>query len=201
MHLYPNGLNNPDEVHHGGWGGRFRREKEKNIAGMSCVKAGEKAFEPYEMHGNTPEGAKAISRWRPDYDNDFAARMEWSVNGDYAAANHHPVAVANGDGSRRVLTVSVAPGATVRLDAAGARDPDDDPLTYSWTYYAEPSSYRGPVELFDASSEVATVAVPADSGGRTLHVVLRVRDSGSPPLTAYRRVVVEVNERRGAGAP
>ena len=43
-------------------------------------------------------------------------------------ANHHPVAVVNGDRSRNVLELSAAPGAVVKLDATGSSDPDkNDP--------------------------------------------------------------------------
>ena len=36
-----------------------------------------------------------IWRWREAYQNDFAARMDWTVK-DFAHANHNPVLVVNG---------------------------------------------------------------------------------------------------------
>ena len=36
-----------------------------------------------------------VWRWRTAFQNDFAARMTWSV-ADYAHANHNPIAVVNG---------------------------------------------------------------------------------------------------------
>ena len=77
-----------------------------------------RTYDPYLMHGNTPEGVEAIKRWSNGYDNDFAARMGWSVTSKYADANHHPVAVVNGDATRRVLEVSAAPGSSVTLGAS-----------------------------------------------------------------------------------
>ena len=36
----------------------------------------------------------------------------------------------------------------------------------------------------------ATVKVPADAAGKSFHVICEVTDNGTPPLTAYRRVIV-----------
>jgi hypothetical protein len=155
-------------------------------------KAAETQFDPYFMHGNTAEEAKAIKRWSTGYDNDFAARMDWSVTGNYAEANHHPVAVVNGDTSRRVLGVSAAPGSTVKLDANGSSDPDRNALNYAWSFYEEPGSYKGAVSIKDSSLSAATVTIPADAGGKRLHVILELSDDGSPSLFAYRRVIIEI---------
>ena len=115
MHVYPNGLNDPDKIDQGGWGGRFSLTKKTGITKHGAVKK-ERQYDPYMMYGNTAEGAKAIKRWSKGYDNDFAARMDWSVTSKYSDANHHPVAVVNGDTSRRVLEVSAAPGSSVTLE-------------------------------------------------------------------------------------
>ncbi|MGA2662029.1 MAG: hypothetical protein ABSH34_31505 [Verrucomicrobiota bacterium] len=42
------------------------------------------------------------------------------------------------------------------------------------------------------NAEVATVRVPDDAAGHTIHIVLTATDSGHPVLTRYRRVVVIV---------
>ncbi len=36
--------------------------------------------------------------------------------------------------------------------------------------------------------------VPADAARKTIHVVLTLRDKGSPPLTSYRRVVITATD-------
>lgn len=76
------------------------------------------------MYGNTSEGARAIKRWSKGYDNDFAARMDWSITSKYFDANHHPLAVLNGDTSRRVLESSATAGSRANLTAKGSSDPD-----------------------------------------------------------------------------
>ena len=192
MHVYPNGLNDPEKIDQGGWGGRFSLSKKTGIKSMSGVKGEERKYDPYDMYGNTSEGAKAIKRWSKGYDNDFAARMQWSVTSKYSEANHHPVAVVNGDTTRRVLEVRASPGSSVTLDAEGTRDPDKDTLTYSWSFYKEPSSYTGSIPIEGQLSTAAKVAVPDDARGKTIHILLEVHDSGTPNLYAYRRVILNV---------
>jgi hypothetical protein len=196
MHVFPNGLNDPDKIDQGGWGGRFSLTRKFGIRSMSEVakidRQGETHYAPYLMHGNTTEGGKAIKRWSTGYDNDFAARMDWSVTPNYATANHHPVAVVNKDASRRVLEVTATAGSSVKLTAEGSSDPDKNGLTYAWSFYEEPSSYKGSVSIGDDSSFAATVAIPADAGGKSIHVILELHDNGSPNLYAYRRVILQV---------
>lgn len=191
MYLYPNGLHDPERVEQGGWGGRFDTVKQAGVRGMEPV-TNEAEFDPYSMYTDTEEGAESIARWRPAYDNDFEARMDWSQQGNYADANHHPIAVVQQDESRSVLLVSASAGADLTLDAAGSSDPDSDELTYAWSFYAEPSSYAGQVTLQNATSAAVTLRVPADAAGKTLDVVLQLHDDGTPNLYAYRRVIVSV---------
>jgi hypothetical protein len=189
FHLVPNGLHDPAMVDQGGWGGRFAAEKKTGVRGMSCMEGEDAAYDPYLMYN---EASESISRWKEALENDFEARMDWSVTGSYDAANHHPIAILNGDETRRVLALSAAAGSSVELTGAGSSDPDGDRLSYSWWFYAEPSSFEGPVPIRGDRAESATVELPSSAVGKSLHVVLELRDHGSPPLTAYRRVVIEV---------
>ena len=191
MHVYPNGLNDPDRIDQGGWGGRFNLTRQAGIRSMKPV-TNESDYDPYLMHGNTPEGVEAIKRWAEGYNNDFAARMDWSITPTYADANHHPVAVVNGDTTRKVLEVTAAPGTQVTLTADGSRDPDDDALTFRWSIYREPGTYRGNVTVNDASKQTATVTVPDDASGKSIHAILELHDDGEPRLYAYRRVIINI---------
>lgn len=192
MHVYPNGLNDPDKIDQGGWGGRFDLKKKTSIKSMRAVKEEERQYDPYDMYGNTSEGSKAIKRWSKAYDNDFAARMDWSITSKYSEANHHPVAVVNGDTSRQVLEVSAAPGSTLNLSADGSSDPDKDVLSYAWSFYREPSTFTGDVKIDDASTANPRVEIPSNAGGKNLHIILELHDDGKPNLYAYRRVIVKV---------
>lgn len=191
MHVYPNGLNDPEIIDQGGWGGRFSLVKKSGIRSMKPVK-NESTYDPYLMYGNTADGAAAIKRWSKGYDNDFAARMDWSTTDKYSDANHHPVAVVNGDLSRRVLEVAALPGSSVILSADGSSDPDNDSLTYSWSFHQPSSSYNESVTIEGDGSAFAKVSIPSNGGGRSIHIILEVHDDGAPNLYAYRRVIIHV---------
>jgi hypothetical protein len=194
LHVLPNGLNNPNKPWQGGWGGRFERDKKAGIRGMSCMEGEDAEYDPYYMYGNTSEGADAISRWKPAYDNDFQARMDWTVTSNYSEANHHPVATVNGNKTKQILNVTADAGSTVQLSAAGSSDPDGDALSNSWYFYEEPSIYDGVVSIQNGSSSSAEVAVPSDASGETIHVILEVTDDGEPNLTTYRRIIITAEE-------
>jgi hypothetical protein len=193
MHVYPTGLNDPEQIEQGGWGGRFSFTKKEGIRSMSCVeKENETRYDPYYMYGNTSEGSEAIKRWNKAYNNDFAARMDWSITDNYSDANHHPVAVLNGDQTRQVLKIKAAPGSTVVFSAAGSSDPDGNIISYSWSFYDEPSSYDEPVKIQNSFSASATVEIPEDADGKTIHIILKIRDDGEPNLFAFRRAIITV---------
>lgn len=192
LHVFPNGLNDPEKVFHGGWGGRFAQEKKAGIRGMQCMEGEDEKFDPYFMYGDAPEGQEAIKRWSIAINNDFRARMDWSVTPNYSKANHQPIAVVNGNTSRQVLYVSAVPGSNVTLDAAGSSDPDSDSLIYNWSFYDEPSSYDGSVAIDNSSSPTAKLVIPEDAAGMNLHIILEIHDSGTPNLHAYRRVIINV---------
>jgi len=99
----------------------------------------------------------------------------------------------NGLDGKAILRLTARPGETVSLDAGLSRDPDGGKLTYDWFVYPEAGTYAGQVTLADASSPLAVLQVPSDAAGKTIHVVLIMRDDGTPPLAAYRRVVVQVS--------
>lgn len=78
-----------------------------------------------------------IWRWRQAYQYDFAARMQWTINGNYANVNHEPYAVVNG--SCGTLQIPYTLGQSVVLDASASWDPDGDSLSFDWFHYREPT--------------------------------------------------------------
>jgi hypothetical protein len=82
----------------------------------------------------------------------------------------------------------------VKLSAAGTTDPDGDRLAHRWWIYREAGTYDNPVSVANANSDTASLTIPADATGKTIHVILEVTDHGKPALTRYRRAVLEVGK-------
>jgi hypothetical protein len=199
FHVSSRGLNEPDELAQGGWGGRFGPGKKTGVKLFSwaektaSVSANDKQLSPYALYTDTAEGIAAINKWKNDIYNDFAVRMDWTTKSKRSEANHFPVAVLNGDTTRQILEMTVDPGQQVTLDASDSTDPDGDKLQYSWQFYQEPSSYNGNVSIQGGTSSTAKVTVPSDASGKNLHIILVLHDAGSPSLHAYRRMILKVN--------
>ena len=183
LYLIPTGMNDPWQPTWGSWAGRFGVRSDWRPQNPNYYWAGERDA----WHGTTNRD-NTLRRFAADVQNDFRARMDWCVR-PLAGANHPPRVVLNGDASQQVLTIDAAPGAAVQLSAAESSDPDGDELDYEWFLYPEAGTYRGPAELNAASPETRFV-VPPDAAGKTMHLIVAVRDRGDPPLVRYRRAVI-----------
>ena len=162
------------------------------------------------------DGRKYISdqatiwRWREAYQHDFAARMDWTIK-PYKQANHNPIVVVNGKAGTEPLVIDAAVNRPVTLDASGTSDPDGQKLTYRWFHYAEAGTGTGAgaavVEIAGADGPKAVVTpiaacrtawIPEATRCPALsvaHIILAVTDTGTPSLTSYRRVIVNVTSK------
>jgi Cellulose-binding protein Sde0182, C-terminal domain len=75
-------------------------------------------------------------RWAGAAQNDFAARMQWTLTPRYTAGNHEPhVGIAGKN------AINVSAGSTLELRGF-ARDPDGDRLSFEWWQYREEGPTR-----------------------------------------------------------
>lgn len=195
LYVLANGLNVPDSISYGGWGGRFSKEPVAGVRGMDFIEKSGKSeaqYDPYCMYASAPEGVNAINKWKEHILNDFAARMIWTTTSEYSEANHHPVVVVNNDSTYSHINIDASVGETLLLDASSSFDPDNDALHYEWMVYYEPGSYKGNVSLNSDNKGKCKVMIPTDAKGKNFHVILVLTDGGEPQLTAYRRFVIDV---------
>lgn len=190
IYLIPTGLSDPLQATWGGWGGRYGLRDDRH-------KGPNRYWANLEDTWTDPATGKATTnrdntarRWAIHLQNDFKSRLDWCVAGRFEDANHPPAVHCQGDASGKVLHVKAGAGKTLTLDAAGTTDPDRHKLSYRWYVYPDPGTYRAAVTIRDATSARAALDVPAGATGQTVHVILEVTDDGAPPLTRYRRVVV-----------
>jgi hypothetical protein len=119
--------------------------------------------------------------------NDFAARLKWSVTPSFKDANHEPKASIEGP-----LDISATPGSTIHLHGQ-VSDPGGNAVKATWWQYNDAGTYPGNVRISDPSTLAAIVEIPADAKpGQTIHVILEATNNGVPTLTSYQRLVITV---------
>jgi len=211
--LIDNGLNAYRRPDWGGWGGRYVFRQPYGETHAIWSQGGDEFFRATSqdrvigIDGKEHVSDQAtIWRWREAYQNDFAARMDWTIQ-DFAHANHNPELVVNGQPGNAPLELTAEVKQTIRLDAAGSKDPDEQPLHYKWWLYEEAgrTGVNGAdVSIANATSPQADVTINSPCrapwipgilpcrGEGIAHIILEVTDEGTPRLTSYRRIVVHV---------
>jgi hypothetical protein len=210
LSLIPNGLNEPEHPEWGAWGGRYELYKPD----IGRLRKGDSGvpLEPetrdiwtnaidnytpaiYNDYGRAIRmdtvsftGDKVtLWRWRDDFQNDFAARMDWCTK-NYQEANHTPLPVLVNPEE-----ITVKSGERFALDAAGSIDPDGDNLSYLWFNYPEAGTYKKLIKVDGAeNTHGITVIAPLVDKKETAHFIVKVTDKGVPSLSAYKRVIVTI---------
>jgi hypothetical protein len=206
------GLSNPARPDWGGWGGRFVNTvntrigyiNPTNVNGVEhiwSVSKNDSNWEANDTFMGVTDSLVPQWRWRPAYQNEFAARLDWAGTDDVTAANHPPHITSSTVDGNPAEEMEVNKGTSLAL-AATAEDPDDDTLAYRWWIYGEADNdnhvndhYIGSTAIIqNAITAKATLKVPDGHLGEKIHVILEVTDNGSPALTRYARHVLTVSE-------
>ncbi|MDP9051362.1 MAG: DUF1593 domain-containing protein, partial [Acidobacteriota bacterium] len=214
LNLIDNGLNGYRRPDWGGWGGRYIYRTPYGETHAIWTQGGDVGSRLTSqdtvagVDGRLYTSDQAtIWRWREAYQNDFAARMQWTV-ADFAHANHSPVVEVNGVGGTVPITIDAEVGKPVTLDARRSHDPDaGQTLRYTWFDYAEAGGTGtnvAAVTIAGAGGAVAVVTPTSPcraqwttrpcSGNGTAHIIIAATDDGSPQLTSYRRIILNVHE-------
>jgi len=210
LSLVLNGLSNPEHPEWGGWGGRYELYKpdfaklKKGGSGVpfepETREIWTNAIDSYTPYIRSDYG-KAITadtititdtkstiiRWRDDFQNDFAARMNWCTK-TFQEANHPPVPVLGNPDE-----IIIKSGEGFGLDASYSYDPDGDNLSFLWFNYPEAGTYKKLIKINGAENMHGTyVIAPKVEKKETVHFILKVTDKGTPPLSRYKRIIVTI---------
>jgi hypothetical protein len=214
LNLILNGLSNPEHPEWGGWGGRYEFYQPEAPSNTNSRFTGGVPIEPETRpiwtnadDTFTPrlpnEFGRAIRmdtitftdnkvtlwRWRDDFQNDFAARMDWCTK-SYEEVNHPPAPALG-----HLEQFTVKSGEIFSLDASGTTDPDGDNLSYWWFQYQEAGSFDKSVSFRPYSENlynVHTIIAPEVDKPETVHFILKVTDKGEPALSRYKRVIITI---------
>lgn len=201
LYLIRNGLGHPEHPNWGSWGGRYELQIPPTKKWFLYPE--ERSFwsdcddEVRGIDSNWYTSNKAtIWRWREAYQNDFSARMDWTIK-PFEEVNHPPVPKL-----AHSQFLYAKQGDRVHLDASGTSDPDGDEVTYHWFYYPEAGTFSTSmaltaesISIHDADQQQACLTIPTERVFKngTIHIILAVTDHGSPPLTRYKRVIINVS--------
>ncbi|CAI6093036.1 unnamed protein product [Clonostachys chloroleuca] len=222
LYLIQNGLGVPERPELGSWGGRYNKT-DISPHGLGSNHYSDATDHVVGKDGKTYKSNHAtIWRWRDAFQNDFAARIQWTLSPKLSSANHHPVISINGSVGTAPIYFTAEASTSITLDAGGTYDPDGDSLTFKWWQYREPTASQWwvtaevqemKIEKQDEEGRVVKVTLPtpeeccADlisrapvAKGQELHVILEVTDSGTPALTSYRRIVIQATNKELKGS-
>jgi hypothetical protein len=213
LNLIANGLNQPEHPNWGGWGGRYELKipdmadmDPKGFTGGVPIELETRPIWTNAVDNYIPEVAgeygrsikpgtqsfvdyrATLYRWRDEFQNDFAARMDWTTK-SYSQANHAPVPVLNHPNHLEVKS-----GEYINLDARSSYDPDGDSLQYYWFNYPEAGTMPDESIKIESAENMnrAGLHAPMVTEPQELQIILKVTDRGIPALTRYERVIVTV---------
>jgi hypothetical protein len=184
LNLVANGLGGE------GWGGRGQtRTAFQGAAQFGSINSYDDLLRLQERAAAAGRPPSPDPNVTPAAQNDFAARLRWSVTPTYAGANHAPRVTIQGSSQ-----ISARPGETVRLEGV-VSDPDGNAVAVRWWQWKDVGTYPGQVTLTDPTALSVSMQVPSDATvGQTIHMVLEATDHGTPALTRYQRVIVRLRK-------
>lgn len=178
--LLATGLQDPSDPNLGGWGGRSERNR------SSVANLWQSVLLERGANGTVFVGA-GTNRFISAAQNDFAARIQWTLTANYSEANHPPSVAIQGPSSMKAR-----PGTNVTLTGL-VSDPDHDTIVTEWWQYLEEGTYNGTVAVTPLQHDQALVSIPVDAlEGQSLSIILQATDDRHFPLTRYNRIMIEV---------
>ncbi|KNG45519.1 cellulose-binding protein [Stemphylium lycopersici] len=166
LYHIPNGLGDPEHPEWGSWGGRYvSNPLDDSVQYSDAVDAVEgQNGELFRTNHAT------IWRWRDAFQDEFAARMQWTLGANSTKPTTHPPIVnVNGSCAPKALQLNVQAGENITLDASATYSPDlNARLNFTWFQYFEPSSFQS------ASDTVPVVNITTETESNSSIAYFRV---------------------------
>ncbi|OTA58864.1 DUF1593-domain-containing protein [Hypoxylon sp. EC38] len=187
--LVQNGLGYRDRIDWGSWGGRYNRPMApidllNGVDSNLFVDAAESVIGIDGQSYSTPQAS--IWRWRAAYQDDFAARMQWTLTSNFSAVGHPPILNINGRQGPDPVVVQVKGNISYTFDAELTFDPDNPTdnshLEFQWALYPDPTAFQSEVQMEALESQ------PGSSGK------LNVSDAGFANVVLGTKIQVTVPE-------
>ena len=187
MNILNNGLGASNKEYPGGWSGRTLKPEAAptyNPFSNDTSKVKDLVISDSLLKRNAEKKADeaVYPNFFPAVQNDFAARMQWSVTDNFKDANHAPI--INIHIAKQIAT---KPGKVIELDAS-VIDPDGNSYTVRWWQFS--SKINEPQLVIQQDTSLKTsVTIPSNAAkNQNLYIVLEVTDSGTPRLTSYKTI-------------
>lgn len=186
--LIPNGLSDPERPDLGGWGGRYTQVVP--LDGLNMYGSVSEAVSLTD--GTQYESMQAtIWRWRDAIQDDFAARMQWTLNRSISEVSHPPKVRINGSAGPSSLQYQLRANESLILDAGNTCDadhPEDaSQLEFEWFAYPFPAGF-----IRQSALSIRPLAPPPGTDG-----ILAVNEAGFSNVTLGTKVEVSLTTDLG----
>ena len=115
LYLIQNGLGSSEHPEWGSWGGRYTLS---DLGGASKHYSDTRDKVVGKNGKSFLSSFATIWRWRDFYQDDFAARIQWTLTKDRSKANHAPVVIINeSTAGPEPLLIEAEAGTEITLDA------------------------------------------------------------------------------------
>lgn len=180
--LINNGLNDFGHIEYGSWGGRYTLQKLADEKYPIFTTASDTVFGNDGKTHCSPQAS--IWRWREEFQNDFVARMLWTIKDKYELANHNPKVKTD----NRVIYAKAGEEILLKADTS---DPNGGELSYRWFHYPEATDNDFYIDLSGKNKNTIKIIVPKIAKN-DIHIILKVTNSGTPPLSTYARFIIKL---------
>ncbi|KAF9878041.1 cellulose-binding protein [Colletotrichum karsti] len=187
--LIPNGLSDTEWPGLGSWGGRYTRVV--NLDGFNWYANAADAV-ALPDGGQYSSVQATVWRWRDAYQDDFAARMQWTLDRNVSEVSHPPLLNVNGSSGPASLQFQLGVNQSIILDAGKTCDadhPEDlSQLDFEWFAYPAPAGYNVAQPL-----SIRALAPPPGTNG-----TLALQEAGFTNVTLGSRVEVSLTDQVSA---